>query len=476
MNSLRGKILLGYLALALAGAAFALFAFATLRFLEARIVEDVAIDALREGASEMRRHEKNFFLYRDVEELRRARALATALLQRLGGEPAAIGAIGAEDLRRLAADLARYRDLLERHGDPQHALEEVVRAAGHEISMRSERIAEQERAALVSNVQQAQNALFASIGVLALLGITGGQVLARVVVRPLRLLEDKLRPLAQGRFREFPAVSGDREIVSFTEALNRMLKELEARRRQVLQSEKLASLGTLSSGVAHELNNPLGNISASCQVLLEEAERPDPTFLREWLGNIEVETERARRIVRTLLDYASRRAFERRPTPLAEVIERSLLLVRRELPAADTVRVDLAAGLAVCADGQRLQQVFINLLQNALAAGARQVRIAARASCDADWPPPGAYVVGSPDPGAAAAVIAIEDDGPGIPAEQLAQVFDPFYTTRGPGRGTGLGLYIVDQIVREHDGCMAVENRAGGGTRFTFWLPCRDET
>jgi signal transduction histidine kinase len=320
--------------------------------------------------------------------------------------------------------------------------------------------------------------------------LAGGQVLYRVVGRPLRQLEEQLAPLARGRFRSFSMVSKDREIVSFTQALNRMLEELDLHRRQVLQSEKLASLGTLASGVAHELNNPLGNISGAAQIALEEiaalpSSLPEPARdeLRAWLTQIDEETERARQIVRILLDYSRRPSQESPPTPLRELLEKCLLLLRPRLPADDTVSFDIPADLLLCIDPQRMQQVFINLIQNALAAGGESVhiRIEATAAKPRDWPPTDmatapSQMLGTQSAAARAVLIRVCDDGPGIPAERIGQVFDPFFTTRAPGEGTGLGLYIVGEIVQENGGAIAVTSPPGGGACFTLWLPCGDRS
>lgn len=475
MSSIRGKITFGYLILAFGVGGFALFASADLRFLERRVQEGVAIAAFQETAQEMRRHEKNYFLYRARgeagEDLAAARSAAVELAAGLEGAALSAAASG-DELAALRRTLGDYRRLLDQPEPPEIEL----RVAGHALSQQSERLSERERASLVATARQSRHLLFWSVGALLLLGLAGGQVMYRIVGRPLRQLEEQLEPLAQGRFHAFAMVSDDREIVSFTQALNRMLEELDLRRRQVLQSEKLASLGTLASGVAHELNNPLGNISGAAQILLEEIAALPPDRrddLRGWLGQIDSETERARHIVRTLLDYSRRPAEAAGPVPLREALERSLLLLGPRLPEADSVRHDLPPDLRLKADPRRLQQLFINLIQNALDAGARHVEIQAGPATAVRWPPPGAaLVLGDPARETRAALIQIRDDGPGIPPERISQIFDPFYTTRAPGEGTGLGLTIVGEIVRDLGGAIAVASPPGMGGCFTLWLPC----
>ncbi len=469
--------------------AFALFAYFDLRYVERRIDEGAVVSSFREAVLDMRRHEKNYLLYHDAAELDAALALSAEASGLLGQRDAFATLAPPERLGSLAAGFAAYTGLMRRYravvapASPQAVdLAHRLREAGHALSEEAETLARRERQVLAATVQQSQWALFASIGVVAALGLLIGHLLSRAVVRPLRRLEDELKPIAQGRFTAFHQVSRDREIVSLTGALNRMLDELEARRRQVLQSEKLASLGVLASGVAHELNNPLGNISASCQILLEELDSADRREQREWLAQIDSETERARRIVRTLLDYSRRRAFHVERLALEELLEKCLTLLRRELPSRDAVRLDLPADLAVCGDEQQLQQVFINLIKNAVDAGGPEVRIELRAgrhTWQESQAPRGAHLVGDPrliaQDDIPLVVISLTDNGPGIDPERLSQVFDPFFTTREPGKGVGLGLYIVEEIVREHGGCIAVENPVAGGCRFTIWLPCRAE-
>ncbi len=489
MPSILGKIILAYLALAAGVGGFILFTAADLRFLESRIREAVATTAFQDDAQEMRRHEKNFFLYRAPDELAAARALAVGLEDRITSDGPLAKILPGDELTTLSAAIAGYRRLLD-HPDlvANIADEARVRAAGHAISESGDRLAERERGFLIETLRKSRQALIWTLGLVALLALAGGQILWRAVGRPLRRLEAQLKPLAKGRFQSFAEVSRDREIVSFTSALNRMLEELELRRRQVLRAERLAALGTLASGVAHELNNPLGNISGACQILMEELEglaglsAETRETLREWLTQIDDETERARRIVRTLLDYSRKPGREGREAPacpLGDALDRSLLLLRQRLPARDSVIGEIPPGLWVRMDPQRLQQVFINLIQNALDAGANRVRIRARLAGAGDWPPPGADLVvgegGGADEITAGVLIRVEDDGPGIPAERIERILDPFYTTREPGEGTGLGLYIVSEIIRERGGAMAVSSPAGGGADFALWLSGGEE-
>lgn len=269
-----------------------------------------------------------------------------------------------------------------------------------------------------------------------------------------------LKPLAQEQFHAF--------------------QELELKHHQLLQTEKLASLGILASGVAHELNNPLSNISSSSQILIEELEgitALDATTrqeLRSWLNQIDAETQRAKQIVRTLLDYSRKPTFTEQATPLIDILEKSVLLLQQRLPAIDTVDIEIDESMVLHTDPNRMQQVFINLIQNALDAGGETVKICiqARFANAQDWPPPTAsLVIGTPQVTQQAILIQISDNGPGVPQPMIDHLFDPFFTTRAPGEGTGLGLYIVSEIIQEQQGGIAVTARPPGGLCFSLWLP-----
>jgi signal transduction histidine kinase len=490
MPSIRSKVTVGYYGLAAGVALVAALAYGDLRFLEDRIGEGVAVSAFKEDTLEMRRYEKNFFLYHEPVDAAAALEHARGAAERLSETQTVLADVAAvSELDAITAALARYRALMEGFhasgtAGPGTQLEQEVRATGRAISDTAEVLAERERLALASATQRAQRALLASLLLVSLLGILAGHLLSRAVVRPLRELEGALDPVAKGRFREIQVTSRDREVLSFVGAFNRMLEEIEMRRRQLLHSEKLASLGVLVSGVAHELNNPLANVSSSCQLLQEELDSAGRDQLREWLAQIDGETERARRIVRTLLDFARQRPFEPVPVAVEDVVERTRVLLRSRLREGVELRVDVPPGLTVRGDAQRLQQVLINLIENAVSAGGAGTRVRVSARC-ADWastaPAHDAPLLGEPGcglgPRQPLAYITVEDTGAGIPAEILPRVFDPFFTTRDTGQGMGLGLYVVQEIIDEHGGCVAVQSPPGGGTRFLIWLPCsRPET
>jgi len=481
MNSLRRKIIFGYSVIGALVIGLSLFSFLELQLLEKKIVAGERIAEFFDISLEIRRFEKNYFLYHqatDLAENREYVGRARALLREHGAlfdtldEPARVG--------RLAGDLERYAGLMEEYGRSgnNEKLAIAIRGTGKEIVTVAEGLAKAERGTLKALLEgHRQIDIGAVIGV-TLLVIVIGQLLSRRVARPLKQMEARMQAVAAGQVAKLELVSKDREIVSLTQAFNHVIRELELRQGQLVRSEKLAALGTLLSGVAHELNNPLSNIATSCQILVEELGAADPAFRQELLGQIDSETWRARQIVRSLLDYARDRTFIRESLPLAPLVEETLRLIRGQIPAQVSVSSRIPEELAISGDKQRLQQAFLNLIRNAVeaAADSGNVEITAHlVGSDRSRCPPGRLVFGECAVLGEIAEIEIRDGGHGIAADILPRIFDPFFTTKEVGRGLGLGLFIVFEIIEEHGGCIAVESESGKGTAFFVRLPSGDK-
>jgi signal transduction histidine kinase len=484
LSSLRGKITTTYVVLVVATLMLAAFAFLDLLFLERQVREGEVVSELQNAVLEMRREEKNLFLYGDIDALTRADVYAATSLTIIQRDKNALMSIMPRaDRLHIIDNLNEYRIRLNSWGEalPEERvyLEDKIRVVGHQIYLSAESLASLERSMLEVAIQESQWFLFVFLLIIGLAIFIVGRQLRQVILTPLRKLEAKMKPVAEGRFNHLRPPSSDREFVAFTDAFNRMLKELEVRQRRMLQSEKLASLGILASGVAHELNNPLSNISSSCQLLLEELTEADPKQLDTWLKQIDSETERGRRIVRTLLDFGSQRVFERSQISLHTLLDETTSLIDstiRHYRAMLTVNV--SADITLFVDKQRTQQLFINLIQNALHAGGEGVNVHISAVvCEKGvlMIPEKAEFVGNlncaADQGDRCIEILVSDDGPGIPVETLPKVFDPFFTTSEPGKGIGLGLFIVQEIVREHGGCLAIVSKPGEGTKVIMLLP-----
>ena len=489
LTSLRGKITSAYITLVISTAVLGIIAISDLLFLERQVTEGEVVSDLKDAVLEMRREEKNLFLYADADALLRADEHATISLKILQEYQATLDAIMQESdplTMTMRLDIYRFKlsDWSATSASERKPLQEEIRILGHQIYLSVEALSSQERRMLQTAVRESLWFLLISLFIIGCSIYIIGRYLKRVVVRPIKQLESSLMPIARGHFDHLEPPSNDREFVTFTKAFNRMLKELETHQKRVLQSEKLASLGILASGVAHELNNPLSNISSSCQLLMEELTEADPEQLNKWLQQIDSETERGRNIVRTLLDFGSQRIFQKSKIKLLDLINETQIIIGKTLQQHSAqLSINVPDDLCLEVDKQRMQQLFINLIQNALRAGGEAVhcRISA-ALCDkgVSMIPDDAEMAGDlkciSDYDGRFIEILVTDDGPGIPAESLAKVFDPFYTTSEPGQGVGLGLYIVQEIVREHDGCLAITSPLGKGTQVIILLPTEDSS
>jgi two-component system, NtrC family, sensor kinase len=236
--------------------------------------------------------------------------------------------------------------------------------------------------------------------------------------------------------------------------LERTNAELARAEASLVVSERLATVGRLASGIAHEVGNPLGAISGYVELARGRVASGAPAAeVDDFLSRMGAETERIDRIVRDLLDFARPSPPAPAPTSVAAALDSALRLARLQ-PRFKSVEVELALAddlPLVLADERRLGQVFLNLLLNAgdAMAGQGEVRITAARGSDA-------------------VDVTIADRGPGIPEADRGRVFDPFFTTKEPGRGTGLGLAICHGIMASFGGGIAAGARTGGGAELTL--------
>jgi two-component system NtrC family sensor kinase len=321
----------------------------------------------------------------------------------------------------------------------------------------------------------------ATLGFLLIIGLT--YAIISNVTRPVGEMVAATRNIAAGRLDQDVQATGQGEIALLAESFNTMLAGLrrmhadqeewgrtleeKVRRRtdevtqmqvRVAQSERLASLGMLAAGVAHEINNPLGGILALTALALEDLDASHPH--RHNLEVVVRQTERCRDIVRGLLEFSRQSDAMMEELDVNAVLAQTLGLVSKQSAFFNVEIVqDLTPDLpAVNADRQQIQQVVLNLLLNAVQAMGERGTITITTRKGAD---------GSVE-------ILITDTGCGIPREVIDRIFDPFFTTKSGGQGTGLGLAIVYGIITRHRGNISVKSEVGQGTTFTIRLPAHE--
>ncbi|MCK5798578.1 MAG: HAMP domain-containing histidine kinase, partial [Deltaproteobacteria bacterium] len=285
-------------------------------------------------------------------------------------------------------------------------------------------------------------------------------MISRTVEGPLGELEGAAAAVARGELDHRLEVKGPRELASLsqsfnvmTEALSEQLRHLESQRQSLIRSEKLASVGRLAAGVAHEIGNPLQSVIGFTDILLDRP--PQPERQADLLRRIQTEAQRIHQIVRQLLDYSRSRETEAQAVDVAAIVEEALALLRPQRRfKAVTVTVDpsLASLPAVAVNAQQFVQVLVNLFLNAadVLEAEGQVLLVGEE-------------VGS------RVLLAVENDGPRISEADRGRIFDPFFTTKDPGEGTGLGLAVSLSIVESFGGSLQLAE--GEQTRFEVSLP-----
>lgn len=248
--------------------------------------------------------------------------------------------------------------------------------------------------------------------------------------------------------------------------ITRDITERNRMETQLLQASKMAAIGELAAGVAHEINNPVGIISGTAeqlQFLIEHyPERPEQMSerLSKHVDIIREQAARCKKITQGLLKFARKSEIRTTEVNLIKLIEETVALVEnRALSEGKKVEIQLPPNLqGLDADPHQLEQVFLNLVNNALDAVDANGTVTIRARAEANW-----------------AVIEFIDDGPGIPEGNLEKIFDPFFTTKPIGKGTGLGLSICFGIIQRMNGTILADSKPGAGTTFTVRLPLRQK-
>ena len=475
-KGIRSKITLGFYFLVLCIMAIAGLTYGIVYEVGNKIESLEIIDDFLNMTLEVRRFEKNYFLYGKEEDYQDNSNFLDELGRHLLQHEELVTSLAGKDAYNdLWRSVHKYQEdfrklhvmnmgeiINSREAQNRQQIETNIRNLGKKFTDIAEQAYKDEKKKIKHLLGTTGYILFFSVVIFICLGVFFATLLARDIVKSLKILEDHTKRISRGDFMLAPVGVKDQEIKSLLEAFNRMTRELRMHQRQLVQSEKLASLGTLLSGVAHELNNPLSNVSSSAQILAEDLNELDERFKQDLISQILEQSDRARDIVRTLLEFSRISEFSWQEVSLKSLVEKTITLIRGQAPSNVEISLDIPAELNITVDKQRIQQVFLNLLKNSIDVIPENGRI--WISCRKITPK---------GKGRGEVEILFEDNGPGIPDEISDKIFDPFFTTKDVGHGSGLGLFIVHDIVEMHGGTIRVETKPGQGTTFIIWLPVR---
>lgn len=414
-----------------------------------------------------RRFEKNWFLYGTnlYDALNNAQN-AEHLLNNSQEEMTRI--IGAQAYARMTGNVVRYRETLERldalaksadttSESLRLELESDLRHYGAEIVTEASNVVDQERLRIRTWLRTSMVIAVAALVVILLFVAIIAAFITRQIIHPFGRFERYTRRIAAGDFSLIrPARKYRDEFTNLAIALNHMLLEIKRHEDQLIQSRKLAAIGNLTAGIAHELNNPLNNISITTEALIDEFDDWSRDDKLKMLRTVAEQVERAGATVANLLDFTRRDESLFEEISINDVITRTANLLSNEMNLND---VELELALAnnlprVIGNAHNLQQVFLNLFLNAIQAMPDGGTLSVTSFVEHDQ-----------------LHVDVRDTGVGIPAEYIDKIFDPFFTTKDVGKGTGLGLSVSYGIMRKHHGELTVTSEAGKGSTFSIALP-----
>jgi two-component system NtrC family sensor kinase len=415
-----------------------------------------------------RRFEKDFFLYGTnlddaLEQVHSARRILRENADRF------TGIVGQANYNQINTSLDGYEDRLtsltsikreDRAGLEQIRNAEIdVRKSGRDIVTFASDLVERERGELEKMISFSRHVQLYLLIFLLLYMVAMSYMLIRRIVGPIGRYMEYLERIARGDYSPIlPRRRYRDEFSALAIAINHMVEELGHRESVLVESHKLRAVGTLTAGVAHELNNPINNITLTSHLLLEDyASLPDAER-NEMINDIIHEAERTKKIVGSLLDFTRQSESKVEPIDLAEVVKKTLALSQNQLHLKGVrVTLEVAPFLPlVHGDSQQLSQVVLNLVLNAVDASPKGgiIEVSVRRAKDENY-----------------VEIRVKDHGPGIPSHVLPLIFDPFFTTKPKGKGVGLGLSICKGILSRHGGELTVETEAGKGATFSVHLP-----
>jgi len=421
--------------------------------------------------AQARRWEKNYFLYGTnledaVQSANNAKKILSDNLEKV------TIILSPEVTTTVIQHLEKYRELLQeltvleknsiKNTEKKHEIETSLRKHGAEMVKLAAAIVQTEQHSMNAMLKLIQRIPVYSLAVVLLLTTFLVCFFVKRLIKPLKLLVESTQKIAKGDFSPIPPMCKYRsEFTTVELAINQMIQELQLREVAMIESHKLRAIGTLTAGIAHELNNPLNNIMLTAHALLEDHNDLSEDEMLEMINDVINEADRSRKIIRNLLDFAREGESVTEPIVLEVLVNETIKLALNQIKISGVkIETEIQPHLPrIRGDRQQLKQVFLNLILNALDAAEKDGNIKISLK-QADTP-------GFLD-------VQVADNGCGIPPHILPNIFDPFFTTKGPGKGTGLGLSVSHGIITMHGGQISIETEEGKYSRCTVTLPSCD--
>jgi len=465
-KSIKHKLTISLLIVYLLSSLATIFAQFSLARVEAKISVIELLDELSQKVLETRRSEKNYLLYGNAEDLQDAQDY----LGQVQAEVHSLQSVEAFPVKNLPEydkKLDDYADSLQKLNMRvgtliPETLKEEVHRSGHIFTAY---VLEQDnllRKEITSAALQARKLSQIILALALLLGIFLTVYLIRRIVNPLEFICRAASRIMDGELSTIPMVPGpdrSREEIELVDSLNLMLRFLETKQDQLVQSAKLATIGKVTAGIAHEINNPLNNIYLTAEVLLEDLPNIECAERLEMVNDILKQADRAREVVHHLLAFSrTRKATTLENVDLAVLIQQTLAFLKNQIRIGQVaVHTEMPEKpVMVNGNANQLQQVFVNIILNGVQAMG-----------------PGGVLTLKVETADHMGRVVIRDNGPGIPEEVKTRIFDPFFTTKS--EGTGLGLSVSNSIIEEHNGKITLESIEGKGTTFYIALPLVQE-
>jgi len=426
-----------------------------LRFIE--IADDLNASFL-----ETRINEKNFFLYNDKVVLNDLKTKLNTSIKTMDSlKKPIIRATGRDNFDLLQSSCKNYLIKISSIAPNELVSSEIqssIRESGQTMRELSHRITSLERKKTNSIIMKSKKGLLSTLCIIVLFATGISYFFLINILKSLKKIKNVAGTISQGIFFHQPETEIPKdEIGSVLKAINRMVTELKDREGQIIQSKKLASIGILTAGVAHELGNPLNNISVIAQTFQEYYSTLTEEKRLNFMKMVEEESDRIKEIVTNLLDFSKPKEEKRQLKDMNQIVKKGLRLVQNLIHISNIELVmELQEELPpVMVNENRILEVLVNLMTNAIHAMTKGGTLT---------------LVTKNDPEHGQVNIKIIDNGKGIPADILQHLFDPFFSTKGT-QGTGLGLFVSYGIIKNHSGQISVDSQIDQGTTFTVSLP-----